>query len=74
MCPAAVRMAHQFAMENDFITADAVVSTEFPHLVQKYGVRGVPRTIVNDSVSIEGAWAVDFHLEKVLEAIRQKIS
>jgi glutaredoxin-like protein len=73
MCPVVVKMAHQFAMENDFITADAVEATEFPQLVQKYGVRGVPRTIVNESISIEGAWPGDFYLEKVLEAISQKI-
>ncbi|HEY7317259.1 MAG TPA: thioredoxin family protein [Candidatus Binatia bacterium] len=74
MCPVAVKMAHQFAMENDLITADVVEAPEFPQLVQNHGVHGVPRTIVNDTVSIEGAWPVDFYLEKVLEAVRQKIS
>lgn len=74
MCPVAVKTAHQFAMENDLITADAVEATEFPHLVQKYRVHGVPKTIVNDSASIEGAWPVDFYLEKVLEALSKNKS
>jgi predicted DsbA family dithiol-disulfide isomerase len=51
-----------------------VEATEFPDLVQKYGVRGVPRTIVNDTVSIEGAWPVDAYLEKVLEALSKNKS
>jgi glutaredoxin-like protein len=72
MCPVAVKTAHQLAMENDLITADVVEATEFPQLVQQYDVRGVPRTIVNDSVSIEGAWPVNSYLEKVLEAVSQK--
>lgn len=62
-------MAHQCAMENDLIAADAVEATEFPHFVQKYGVRGVPRIIVNEGVSIEGTLPVDVCVEKVLEAV-----
>jgi len=31
-CPGAVRLAHQFAMESDLVTADMVEATEFPDL------------------------------------------
>jgi len=42
-------------MESDLITADMVEATEFPHLAQRYAVRAVPRTIINETGVIEGA-------------------
>jgi predicted DsbA family dithiol-disulfide isomerase len=50
-----VRLAQQLAVESDLITADLVEVTEFPHLAQRYSVRAVPRTVVNETASIEGA-------------------
>ncbi len=50
-----MRLAQQLAVENDLITADLVEITEFPHLAQRYQVRAVPRTVVNETGSIEGA-------------------
>jgi hypothetical protein len=50
-----VRLAQQMAVESDFVTADLVEVTEFPQLAQRYRVRAVPRTIVNDAGSIEGS-------------------
>jgi glutaredoxin-like protein len=55
-CPQMVRSAHKFAMLNPSITADMVEMTEFPQLVQKYDVMGVPKTIINEEFSIEGAY------------------
>ncbi len=69
-CPSAVRLAHQLAMENENITADMVEATEFPHLSQKYGVMGVPKTIINESVSIEGAVPEAMFVQRVLEAVK----
>ncbi len=43
------------ALESDLVTADMVEATEFPHLVNKYQVRGVPRTVVNETIHFEGA-------------------
>lgn len=63
-----MRLAHQFALENDCITADAVEATEFPHLAQRYQVRAVPRTIVNEAGAIEGALAEPQFLEAVRTA------
>lgn len=42
-------------MENEWITADMVEATEFPHLANKYEVYGVPRTIINETIHVEGA-------------------
>ena len=62
-----MRLAHAFALESDLIRADMVEATEFPHLVQRYGVRGVPRTVVNEAVFIDGALPEDVYLAHVLE-------
>jgi glutaredoxin-like protein len=54
-CPRAVLLAHKLAIASDWVTADAVDATEFPELADHYQVHGVPRTIINESVHIEGA-------------------
>ena len=71
-CTQAVRLAHKFAMENDLIRADMVEAIEFPHLANKYGVYGVPRTVINDKVHQEGAVPEPMMLAKLLEAVRQE--
>jgi glutaredoxin-like protein len=68
-CPRAVRLAHQFALESPFITADCLESTEFPRIADRYGVRGVPKIIVNDVLSFEGAVPESVFLENVLKAL-----
>lgn len=54
-CPQAVVLAHKLALASDKITADMVEATEFPQLAGRYQVYGVPRTVINDVVQIEGA-------------------
>lgn len=54
-CPRAVTLAHRLAMASDLITADMVEATEFPHLSNKYHVHGVPRSVINEVIHIEGA-------------------
>lgn len=54
-CPRAVMLAHQLAVESDLIRSDMVEVVEFPHLGTKYQVMGVPRTVINESIHIEGA-------------------
>lgn len=43
------------AIESPRVRADIVEVTEYPDLVARYAVRGVPRTIVNDRLAIDGA-------------------
>jgi predicted DsbA family dithiol-disulfide isomerase len=62
-----VRLAHAFAMENDEIRADMVEASEFPQLSIKYGVQGVPQTVVNETHMIVGAVPEKQFLEKLLE-------
>ena len=68
-CPAAVRMGHSLAIASDKIRADMVESIEFPHLANKYQVHGVPRTIINEDTSLEGAAPEPLFVAKVLEAV-----
>jgi predicted DsbA family dithiol-disulfide isomerase len=42
------------AIANSHIVADVVEVSEFPDLAQRYMVRGVPKTVINDSVEFLG--------------------
>ncbi|MEM3852608.1 MAG: thioredoxin family protein [Methanomassiliicoccales archaeon] len=68
-CPRAVRTAHQFAMLNSKITADMIEAIEFPELSEKYSVMAVPRIVVNEKVTFEGAVPESEFAEHVLEAV-----
>jgi glutaredoxin-like protein len=68
-CPQAVVTAHKFAFVNEKIKGDMVEATEFPHLSQKYNVRGVPRTVINEDIFIEGAAPEQMVFDKVKEAL-----
>ena len=62
------RLAHQFAIENEHITADVVEISEFIDLAQRYQVQGVPKTVVNDRIEIMGAVPESRFLQEVLKA------
>jgi len=64
-CPRAVLMAHQMALESEFITADMIEATEFPDLANKYRVYGVPKIVVNEVVQIEGAVPESTFISKI---------
>lgn len=66
-----MRLAQQLAVESDLITADLIEVTEFPHLAQRYFVRAVPRTVVNETVSIEGALPEAEFVNAVVAAARK---
>lgn len=48
-------LAHKLALTSEHVTADMVEVSEFPHLAAKYQVFGVPRTVINEVIQIEGA-------------------
>lgn len=68
-CPQAVFLAHQLAFESDLIRGDMVEAIEFPHLSMKYQVQGVPRTVINETVHLEGAAPEQMLLGKIQEAV-----
>jgi alkyl hydroperoxide reductase subunit F len=69
-CPRAVHLAHQFALANAQIRADMVESTEFPHLVQRYRVHGVPRTIINGAHGFDGALPAAQAIMEILRVVK----
>jgi len=66
-------LAHKFALESEFLTADIIEAMEFPFLVNKYGVFGVPKTIINDQASIEGSLPEDKFLQEILKAVQASV-
>jgi len=68
-CPRSVVLAHQMAVASPMVRADMVEATEFPHLAIKYRVMGVPRTVINEVVHIEGAAPEPMVLENLQEAL-----
>jgi glutaredoxin-like protein len=71
-CPRAVRFAHQAAMESEFITGDMVEASEFPQLVYKYGVQGVPKTVINEEFNFAGALPEQAALKVLMSAYNKE--
>lgn len=67
-CPQAVRMAHQLAMETPMIKSTMVEAMEFQEMSSRYGVMGVPKIVINDTASFEGALPEDAFVAQVLSA------
>jgi glutaredoxin-like protein len=67
-CPMVASLAHKFAVESDLIKADVIEVGEFPHLGFKYGVMGVPKTVINEKVEFVGALPEDLFLEHLILA------
>lgn len=68
-CPQAVMLAHQMAIASPMVRADMVEAMEFPQLAMKYQVMGVPRTVINETVHIEGAAPESMVVAKLQEAL-----
>jgi hypothetical protein len=43
------------AVESEHVTADVIEATEFPDLSRRYGVRGVPKIVINETTEFVGA-------------------
>jgi len=69
VCPRMVHVADQFAFVNSNISADMIEGSEFPHLVQKYKVTGVPTTIINETHVLEGATPSAVVYLEILKAV-----
>jgi hypothetical protein len=56
------------AVASEKISAAMVEIQEFPHLAQRYGVLGVPKVVINETESFEGAIPESLFLLHVLKA------
>ncbi len=68
-CPPAVLLAHRMAIASDLVTADMVEATEFPQLANRYSVYGVPRTVIEDVIHVEGAVPEGALAAKLMEVL-----
>lgn len=65
-CPSAASMANRLALASPRISAVTVEANEFAELSQRFGVRGVPQTVVNRKGVFVGALPEDAFVEQVL--------
>ncbi len=65
-------LAHRLAIESEWISADMVEATEFPHLANKYQVYGVPRTVINETIHIEGAVPEPMLIDELMRVMGDK--
>jgi predicted DsbA family dithiol-disulfide isomerase len=62
-------MAHQMAVESAHVTADVIEAMEFPDLAQRYGVRGVPKIVINETTEFVGALPEEDYVAHVRAAV-----
>jgi glutaredoxin-like protein len=65
-CPRMIALANQLAIESAMITAISIDATEYPDLVRRYNVTGVPKTVINDEIEIMGAVPEDELVRQIL--------
>ena len=64
-CPGAVITGHRLAMLNKRISADAIEANSFPDESARFGVRGVPKIVINDEHEFVGSQPVTKFLEMI---------
>jgi predicted DsbA family dithiol-disulfide isomerase len=52
------------------IRGDMVEAMEFPQLAMKYGVMGVPKTVINEDIEFEGALPEDMYVAQLMTAVK----
>jgi predicted DsbA family dithiol-disulfide isomerase len=57
------------AVESEHVTADVIEAMEFPDLAQRYGVRGVPKIVINETTEFVGALPEAQYLAHVRAAL-----
>jgi glutaredoxin-like protein len=66
-CPQAVSLANRMALASPMVTARTIEANEFPELSQRFGVQGVPRTVVNEAGAFVGALPEAQFVDSVLQ-------
>jgi hypothetical protein len=62
------RLAYQFAQASPRVRGDVVEASEFPELSRKYGVRAVPKSVINEEEEVLGSVPEHHLLQAVLKA------
>lgn len=69
-CPRMIALANQAAIESPYVSTTAIDATEFPDLVRRFNVNGVPKTVVNDTTEILGAVPEEDFINAIVAAGR----
>lgn len=72
-CPSAVLLAHQLALESPLVKSSMVEAIEFPDLSNRFQVYSVPKTVINDLYSFEGALPESAFIDQVIKAQEGKV-
>ena len=65
-------LAHQMALESEMVTAEGVEAMEFPELVSRFSVSGVPHTIINAGAgTFIGAAPENYLVEEIKKALKE---
>ncbi len=56
----------RMSVASDRVTMASVGAAEFPEVIRKYRISGVPKTIVNETVEIVGALPENVFVEEAL--------
>jgi len=67
-CPRAVALAHRLAMASPLVSATAYSVIEFPDLIRRHRVTGVPKIVVDTGVELLGAQPEGVMVDAVLHA------
>jgi glutaredoxin-like protein len=70
-CPTMVRLAHSASILNPLIQSDMIESLEFQELAAKYEVFGVPKTILNETIVLDGMAPPELFVEKLYDAVEK---
>ncbi len=57
------------AIENVLVTADMIEAAEYPELSGRYNVYGVPLTVANDKVRLEGGAPEGYFVPRLLQGL-----
>jgi predicted DsbA family dithiol-disulfide isomerase len=62
-----VSLANRMALASPLVSARTIEANEFPELSRRFGVQGVPRTVVNEDGAFVGALPEAEFVEAVLQ-------
>jgi glutaredoxin-like protein len=69
-CPRAVIVAHQMAIESQYVVGEMVEAMEFQELSNQFHVSGVPHTVINDGGGdVVGAVPEDHLMEEIQKVL-----
>jgi glutaredoxin len=69
-CSQMARLAYQVALESPRISTEVIEASEFPELSQRYQVRAVPTTVIDDKMSFAGSVPEDLLVDTIERVIQ----